>query len=193
MRGRPIQHENQEVVNKAQQVFWEKGYSATSLSDLNKVTGLGAGSLYNSFKGGKKEIFRKAILQRREAFSDFKNKLSKSERPLELIKEFFRGIATASESDHKKGCIIANTVVEMTFIDNDLENEAISILKDVEIMFSEAIAYEQKKGFLKIKLPPEELGRYLMTFWCGLNTLRRVYPDKEILLSQIEIQLAVLS
>ncbi|WDF61699.1 TetR/AcrR family transcriptional regulator [Flavobacterium sp. KACC 22758] len=193
MRGRPTIYEDADVVKKAQEVFWQKGYSATSLSDLQKATGAGAGSFYNTFKGGKKEVFQKAIEERRLAFDAFKIELSKSDSPLELIKDFFRSIASAEENEHLKGCIIANTVVEMTFIDEALEANAVQILKEVEQMFTQAIKNEQIKGNLKTQTDPEILGRYLITFWCGLNTLRRMYPDKNVLRNQIEMQLAVIS
>ncbi|WP_427874491.1 TetR/AcrR family transcriptional regulator [Flavobacterium sp. MMS24-S5] len=193
MRGRPTIYEDSNIIKKAQEVFWQKGYSATSLSDLQKATGAGAGSFYNTFKGGKKEVFKKAIEERRLAFDAFKNELAKSDSPLELIKDFFRSIAETDANEHLKGCIIANTVVEMTYIDEDLEANAVQILKEVEQMFIATIKTEQVKGNIQSKIAPEVLGKYLITFWCGLNTLRRMYPDKKILTDQIEMQLAVIS
>lgn len=193
MRGRPTIYEDDNIIKKAQELFWQKGYTATSLSDLQKATGAGAGSFYNTFKGGKKEVFQKAIEERRIAFDAFKNELDLSDSPLELIKDFFRSIASAAENEHLKGCIIANTVVEMTFIDENLESNAVQILKEVEEMFTQTIKNEKVKGNLKSPIDPEILGRYLITFWSGLNTLRRMYPDQKILKAQIEMQLAVIS
>lgn len=193
MRGRPNIHENSELIQKAQDTFWKKGYTATSLNDLLTITGAGSGSFYNTFKGGKKQVFKEAINQRRQAFAEFKNELEKSESPIDLIKDFFRSIANEAETSHLKGCIIANTVVEMTYIDDELENEAVRILKEVEEMYTEAIRKAQEKGNIKNLTEPSVLGKYLITFWCGLNTLRRMYPDKTILSQQIEMQLAVLS
>lgn len=193
MRGRPSKYNNQEVEAKAQQLFWSKGYTATSMDDLLKAMGIGYGSFYNAYKGGKKELFRKAIQQRREAFDAFKKELSQNESPLDLIKDFFRSIALADENSHLQGCIIVNTVVEMTFIDDDLEKEAVQILREVEQMFTDTIAREQKQGKLKNQTDPEILGRYLITFWNGLNVTRRMYPDKDLLKKQIDMQLDILS
>lgn len=193
MRGRPVVYEDAALIDKAQTVFWEKGYSATSLKDLLSATGAGAGSFYNTFKGGKKEVFKKAIQQRREAFTRFRKELEQSGSPVEMIKDFFRSIATADKDSHLRGCIIANTVVEMTYVDESLEAEAVRILKEVEHMFTGAIEKEQQAGNLKTKIPANILGKYLITFWCGLNTLRRIYPDKKILSQQIEMQLATIS
>ncbi|SDQ71753.1 transcriptional regulator, TetR family [Chryseobacterium soldanellicola] len=193
MRGRPNIYDNSELIQKAQDIFWKKGYTATSLNDLLTITGAGSGSFYNTFKGGKKQVFKEAINQRRLAFAEFKQELEKSDSPIDLIKDFFRSIALESETSHQKGCIIANTVVEMAYIDNELENEAIQILKEVEEMYTKAIQKAQKKGDLKNQIEAPNLGKYLITFWCGLNTLRRMYPDKKILSQQIEMQLAILS
>lgn len=193
MKGRPVTFDNEEVILKAQKVFWEKGYTATSLADLLTTTGMGSGSFYNTFKGGKKELFQKAIQQRREAFILFKAELNSSESPIDLIKDFFRSMATADQQTHLQGCIISNTVTEMTFIDIELENQAIAILKDVESMFASAIEKGQQDGRIKNQTDPVILGRYLITFWNGLNVTRRMYPDNKILKKQIEMQLDIIS
>ena len=192
MKGRPTVFENKELISRAQSVFWEKGYTATSLNDLLEVTGIGSGSFYNSFKGGKKEVFKAAILQRKESFNNFRKELEVSGTPLELIKDFFRGIAKSSREENLRGCIVANTVVEMTFLDDELEAEAANILKDVEKLFTDVIVKEKLNGNLSNPLSGQVLGRYLVTFWCGLNTLRRIYPDQKVLAEQIEMQLDIL-
>lgn len=193
MRGRPTIYDNKEVLEKAQQVFWTKGFTATSLDDILTATGLGSGSFYNAFKGGKKELFSKAIQQRREAFSQFKEELKHHDAPVELIKDFFRSIAQADLPTHLRGCIIANTVVEMAAIDKDLEVEAVTILQEVEQMFTATIRKAQKNGTVKNQTDPVILGRYLITLWNGLNVTRRMYPDQKALRKLIDLQLAIIS
>lgn len=193
MRGRPSSIDHKQVLLKAQQVFWERGFGATSLEDLLKATDMGSGSFYNAFKGGKKELFSKAVGQRREAFREFKAMLDKAESPVTEIKDFFRSVANADRATHMRGCIVANAVTEMTFLDQELEAEATAILKEVEQMFAEAIRKEQKAGVLTNTTSAELLGRYLMTVWNGLNVTRRVHPDQAALSELIEMQLSVIS
>lgn len=193
MKGRPTIYKDEEIILKAQGLFWEKGYSATSLADLSRTTGAGPGSLYNTFKGGKKELFIKSLHQRKEDFKKFKQSLGNSNKPIEMIKSFFLDIANADKHAHLKGCIVANTIVEMTFIDDELENEAIDILKETEKLYTEVILIEQKKGNIRSKVPANVLGKYLVTLWCGINSLRRIYPDKNVLKQQIELQLEILN
>ncbi|RQO75536.1 TetR/AcrR family transcriptional regulator [Pedobacter sp. KBW06] len=192
MKGRPNIHQDKELVLKAQEIFWKKGYNATSLADLSNATGAGAGSLYNTFKGGKKQLFKEALQQRREELMSFKKTLGKTEQPITLIRNFFLALAAEDENAHQKGCIIANTVIEMAFIDDELQSEAIQILKETELLYTAVIAQEQEKGHIKSVLPAETLGKYLISFWCGINSLRRIYPEKETLKAQIELQLKIL-
>lgn len=192
MRGRPATFDNKEVIEKAQKVFWTKGFTATSLEDVLTATGMGSGSFYNAFKGGKKELFRKALNQRREAFRAFETALNQSDAPMELIRDFFRSIARADRDTHLQGCLIVNTVVEMAALDKDLENEAVAILKDVEHLYTKAIRRAQKEGTMKNQTDPAVLGRYLITLWNGMNVTRRMYPDNKILLKQIDMQLEIL-
>lgn len=193
MRGRPAIYDNKEVLEKAQKVFWTKGFTATSLEDILQATGLGSGSFYHAFKGGKKELFKKAIQQRREAFDQFRKELERSSAPLELIKDFFRSMAKDDRQTHLQGCIIVNTVVEMACLDNELGEEAITILKEVEQMFTATIRKAQKNGTLRNQTNPEILGRYLITLWNGMNVTRRMYPDQKVLSKQIEMQLEIIS
>ncbi|MEZ2443499.1 TetR/AcrR family transcriptional regulator [Chitinophaga sp. RCC_12] len=192
MRGRPAIYDNKDVVEKAQKVFWTKGYTATSLEDILTAMGIGSGSFYNAFKGGKKELFQKAIQQRREAFKEFETALNQSDAPMELIKDFFRSMARADRETHLQGCIIVNTVVEMASLDKELEDEAVTILKEVEQLYTKVIRRAQKNGTMKNQTDPVILGRYLVTLWNGLNVTRRMYPDNKILLKQIEMQLEIL-
>lgn len=193
MRGRPSSIDHEQVILKAQRVFWEKGFGATSLGDLLKSTDMGSGSFYNSFKGGKKELFGKAIAQRREVFQQFKAVLDNSESPVQKIRDFFGSIAEADHDTHMRGCIIANAVTEMAFLDPELEKAAADILLEVEQMFAGAIRREQLAGTIANPAPPEVLARYLITVWNGLNVTRRVHTDKVLLRELIDLQMSVIS
>ena len=64
--GRPRQFDIEDAVGDAMNVFWTRGYHATSLTDLLDVTGLSRGSLYKAF-GDKKSLFLKAMDRYAEA------------------------------------------------------------------------------------------------------------------------------
>ncbi|WP_433763986.1 TetR/AcrR family transcriptional regulator [Flavobacterium ginsenosidimutans] len=193
MRGRPAIFNEEELLKKAQILFWEKGFTPTSLEDLLEAMQIGSGSFYNTFKGGKKELFAKALQLRRNDLNHFKQELMESESPIDLIKDFFRSLAEAEKNSHLMGCLIVNTIIEMSFVDQKFQDDALNVLKEMEQMYIWAIEKAQKEGRLQNKTHPEILARYLVTFWSGLNVLRRMYPDNAILKTQIEMQLSIIS
>jgi AcrR family transcriptional regulator len=63
--GRPKQYARDETLLAARDLFWERGYEATSISELERRTGLNRSSLYEEF-GSKHELFVAAL----ESYAD---------------------------------------------------------------------------------------------------------------------------
>ncbi|WCT14285.1 TetR/AcrR family transcriptional regulator [Mucilaginibacter jinjuensis] len=191
---RPRIFDEEEVLDKALTAFWGRGLTATSAEDLLKAMGIGQGSLYHSYKQGKKEVFEKAVKQfHRKTFTVFKNKVNGSDQPLNVIRQFFMNMALASHEEHLKGCLMGNTIVEMSLLDQHLEKEAVMILKEVEQLFSETIERARSNGQLKSKTPSMVLARQLITLWNGLNITRRMYPDNDVMKELITADLEILN
>lgn len=194
MAGRPKIFDEKEVVEKAVDVFWTKGYETASADELLEAMGIGKGSFYLAFKGGKKELYEKSLRQYAERFDrQLLHDISVSKDPIQLIKDFFMALADDPKSKQMKGCYIGNALVQLSDGNADTKLIAAELLGSVERIFTDVIRKAQEEKRLKNKAKPEVLGKYLINLWNGVNVTRRSNPGYEHLKEVLEMSLQVLN
>jgi len=60
--GRPLEFDPDKAIDSAMEVFWCKGYEATSMTDLLNAMDLSKSSLYHTF-GSKQRLFERCLTQ----------------------------------------------------------------------------------------------------------------------------------
>lgn len=193
MAGRPKIFDEKVVVEKAVNVFWTKGYEAASADELLEAMGIGKGSFYLAFKGGKKELYEKSLKQYSERFNArLLHDIVVSKDPVQLIRDFFMALADDPRSKQMKGCYIGNALVQLSEGEADTRLIAAGLLSGMERIFTDVIRKAQAEKTLKNKAKPEVLGKYLINLWNGVNVTRRSNPDYEHLREVLEMSLQVL-
>src|SRR5262245_46357366 len=103
-----------EALRDALDLFWERGYEATSMADLVERLGIGRASIYGTF-GGKRDLYLKAL----DRYLDLCDHTLLRELPqpgpvLPAVRAVVRRYATeASGNDGRHGCFVVNTAVEL--------------------------------------------------------------------------------
>jgi TetR/AcrR family transcriptional repressor of nem operon len=193
--GRPRKLEPEVILEIAMDVFWEKGYEATSVADILKATGLHKGSLYQTF-GDKKKLFI-ACLENYQAQMFQKNKemIESTHDPIEGLKkalyEMLSLSCTQSECG-KKGCMAVNTIVETAPHDDEIR----AVLEKNEEKFQrfmiELLLKAKEEFNYQLKFPPEIIFGMLMTFMCGLSSVIKNMITVEEGYQLLETQLQLL-
>ncbi|MFT5504346.1 MAG: TetR/AcrR family transcriptional repressor of nem operon [Gammaproteobacteria bacterium] len=120
--ARPRQFDENQVIQKVMEIFWEKGYEATSLTDLIRVTGLQKGSLYGAF-GNKQNLYLLALKHYEQnhiqaavgRLNDDSPVKSKIRFLFDLILESMQSGAFAG------GCLLCDASLEMASIDPQVQ------------------------------------------------------------------------
>jgi TetR/AcrR family transcriptional repressor of nem operon len=188
MAGRQKQYDEQEALDRAIGVFWEKGYEHASSRDLQAAMGIGKGSFYLAFKDGKQELF----LQSMERFfalhpRPLLDALRTSAAPLDIIRQYYYALADTQGPFHKFGCYYANTLTQTE--DERLKTAARHYIRQVADAFTEALHRAPNAAASLARLAPELWPVYFTNLWTGLNATRLLEPDPARLRQLIDFQL----
>jgi len=192
MAGRNRTFDEYQCLEKAKEVFWTKGYEATTLDDLLHAMELRKSSFYNSFVSKEHVFLRTMRLHDKTSFDSFRMMLKASDNGIDVLKFLFFQFADASKSEHMRGCYAGNVIVELNANHPKMTNGAKKYLLQLEQVFFEIIEDGKKSKNLKTEEDSRLLAQTLITLWNGINITRRVHNNKEELRKLIAFQLKII-
>lgn len=179
--ARPRQFDEDAVLEAAGDVFWSKGYEATSTRDLTDKMGLTHASLYNAF-GDKRGLYVKALdhyLNR-----NFYTRIARLEAgfsPGLAIVGFFAEMVERSLGDAQhRGCMLVNTALEARSDDAEMRRIVADETRGLETFFHRAVAAAQASGEIRSTQAPEDIARLLLAVQFGLRALARARPERDL-------------
>mgnify|MGYP000365551742 CR=1 FL=1 len=85
---RPMRQDRQECLQRAMALFWDRGYHATSMKDLEQVLDMRPGSIYAAF-GSKEGLYSEALtLYARDMASEFSQRVSSQSSVLNALASY---------------------------------------------------------------------------------------------------------
>ena len=166
--SRPKEFSPDDALDKAMQVFWHKGYEATSMGDLLSAMDLNRGSLYDTF-GDKRTLLLKVMDQYCTAFVGPKLSLLDQPGPaLPTLRRFIIGMIEGGLADpQRRGCFISNTVMELSPHEEEIAGTLRQALMMAEDAFFKVLARAKQQGELTHDKDPRALARFLTTMMQG--------------------------
>ena len=162
------------AIDCATQLFWAKGYDATSLADLLKTIGINKGSFYNAFSS-KKALFIQSLLKYdREHRQAILARLTALGDPILAINTLFDELIEQSLLDsERKGCLMVNTALDLPNHDEDVRAMVKKGFNDFEVFFKQQIELGQSCNQIPAQIDAEMTAKGLITLVVGLRVLAR--------------------
>ncbi|WP_261844465.1 TetR/AcrR family transcriptional regulator [Aliamphritea ceti] len=167
-------YDRQDAIERATDLFWEKGFHATSMRNIQQAIDMRPGSIYASF-GSKDGLFKETLQyyahntqERIQAY------VEAAESPLKGLKLFIQdSVIGCQESTPSGMCMLVKTVSELTQDNADLLAEAKLLIREIEATFAEVLVQAQACGELDQAGVPERMARYLQVHLMGLRAYVR--------------------
>jgi TetR/AcrR family transcriptional repressor of nem operon len=186
--------EETEVLDKAVNIFWCKGYNGTSMQDLIDGLGISRSSLYDTFSD-KRELFLATLKKyKTEQAAAMIALINNSASILQTIKELLKGLVTASIQDKEnKGCFMINSTIEAAAQDADIAAIVKGNMNDIEEALTKAIKKGQQGGEINPNYSPRALARFLFNTISGLRVAAKAGVDKKVFDDIVSVTVAMLA
>ena len=151
------------------QVFWQKGYEGTSLTDLTAAMGINRPSLYAVY-GNKEELFRKA-LDRYAAGTEASLRCALNRKTARAAARHVL-LAAADGStgpDNPHGCLTVRCTLASSEAADSIRLELAKRRADGEALLRQRFARARAEGDLPPGTNPADLARYIATVQQGMS------------------------
>ncbi|MBZ4224067.1 TetR/AcrR family transcriptional regulator [Bacillus wiedmannii] len=180
--------DEEKALDAAMQLFWEKGYAATSLSELTAKMEIQKPSLYSAF-GDKEGLFEAALRRYTNLHAaNIRTKLQNEQSVKGAIRTFFENMVEEEyKKEFSKGCFCINTMVELA-----PHNEKFEVLTRehqmyLAVIFQELITKGIRSGELQNDLNAKALAQTLVTSLIGLTVLMKSRPERSVIDNSVSI------
>lgn len=168
------------IINKSFDLFYEKGYNATSIPDIMKKTSLSKGAFYHHFKN-KHEIGKKVIeiIIRKRIKEGFIDPLSETHYkvPELLLYIFTNRIKNFSEREKALGCPANNLIGEIGYSDEDFRIILRNLFEEWRGALIKTIDVGKQRGEINSNVNSSSVAISLICAFEGVRSVRKIYDD----------------
>jgi TetR/AcrR family transcriptional repressor of nem operon len=183
----------EEALNKALQLFWSKGYHATSMQDLVDQMQINRSSLYDTF-GDKHRVYIEALKQYQQ--NNTQNLIQQFTQTKD-IKATIAGVFNCiingiTTCDTKTGCFMVNTSIEMAAFDKEIDQIISENNSTVQVALHKTLTEAQSRGELSSDKDTLAISHFIMNTITGIQVSSRTSACKDYYEGVVKVALGVL-
>lgn len=189
--ARPKEFDRDAVLDRAVELFWTRGYEATSIGDLVEHLGIGRQSLYDTF-GDKHALYVTALDRYRERGNSIITGALAKPGPLRRqVRDLLRSIIDATV-ETGRSCMLLNAAAERCPRDADVRDRFCASAEQIEEAFVRRFQRAKEDGELDKSRECRPLARYFVTQIFGLQLAARGGTERRALEQSADVAMSVL-
>jgi TetR/AcrR family transcriptional repressor of nem operon len=189
--GRPRSFDDEEVVERARDIFWQQGYEATSMRDLGEALGVLPGSLHAAF-GSKHDLFVRTLRSYAELSSTSVASKLEDAPVLPRLTQILTDVLVAARAVPGRGCMLGNSAAELLPEDDEAAGVVRTAFHELERLIALALENAKVSGEIRADIDSDAQGALLVALMQGLHVLARVEDSPLRLRGAIDAALAPL-
>ena len=169
--SRHREFEPEEALERAVNLFWQKGFFDSSMDDLVHQTGVSRRGLYSVF-GNKRGLFVASLNHYQQTIGkQLFEPLLDDEAGLDALHQFLKAIAQLSNS--RLGCFVCNTAIELAPQDPEIQRNVLNYFNWMYNVFAKVLQCAIDQGDLPAEFDVEHYAQFLVGTFEGIVVMAR--------------------
>ncbi|MEU7143385.1 TetR/AcrR family transcriptional regulator [Nocardia sp. NPDC046473] len=193
IRGRPRNFDRAIALEQAMELFWERGYRGTSLTDITAALGINRPSMYAAF-GNKEALFREAVALYSEALRvPVESALRGGPTTRAAIADTLHAYAEAfSRPGTPLGCLVVLSATDGPAHDDPLREFLVELRGSLQAGILLRLQHAVRENEISDTVNIEALAGYFGTVVFGMAIQARDGASHEALLTTADLAMTVL-
>ena len=174
-------YDNDIVLERAMNVFWDKGYEATSIRLLEKEMGINQFSIYSSFYN-KKRLFIESIRRYRDHVKNnvYHTLLREDAGMKELEQYLYKSAGKKRAPATSRGCLVVNTAAEIGGGDAEIAAEVNGYFNFIKDVLKKVLRTAVEKGEISADTDIEKQSAFFLGVMQGLSVASKTMDPEQL-------------
>jgi TetR/AcrR family transcriptional repressor of nem operon len=176
--SRSIAFVPEEKITSAMNVFWSKGYNASSLADLTQAMQINKSSLYNSF-GDKHTLFKTCLSSYGKLVEqDYQNAIKLKAKPIDNLESIIDKIVEIS-TERDNSCLGIKTSFELAADDKEIRMVIRAGHDQAVNMIQSLVEEAQLQGDIQRDRNANTMAHFIFNSFAGMRQSYIIYNNIE--------------
>lgn len=167
-------------LEKARDLFWKKGYYATSMQDLVNDMKINRGSMYDTF-GDKHKLFISSLESYvAETHDEYKKVISGETSPIKSIEKIIQK-AIKRSFEESKVCMVVKTSFELAPFDTGVKELLQQSTNTLMGIFEELLEKAKQAGEFDPERDVKEAAAFIVATFAGFWQMQSLYDNRKMI------------
>lgn len=173
----------------ARNLFWKKGYHATSMQDLVSTMKVNRGGLYGTY-GDKHQLFMSSLdSYAKETHEAYQSATVGETSPLKSIELIIKKAITRSFEEDKV-CMAVKSAFELAPFDQEVKALLIKQFNDQVAVFETLLIKAQQAGEISSEKDAAQLARFIVGSFAGFWQMQNLFNNSQMVQQMSKILIA---
>ncbi len=181
-----MKYDHDEIIEKATTLFWQRGFHAAGMRDIQQALDMRPGSIYARFQS-KEGLFKLVVEHYAQNSAERLKQVAEAASPLDALYRFFETALTGpDEQRYMRQCLLVKSIAELELIGDIARKAVIESMQTLKAGFKDIIEACIEKGELPEHTPTKLAAEWLQNQFGGLRAFALMQDENTATIQMID-------